>query len=115
MGVLEKWAIGLSGWAGYHILVFHILKDQADDKDEKFNYRCYWAKNWDDFLVSFLFTIPIVYWGPEIHVQLMTILSMTTGMSFDLPWSDVFYAGPGIFVQVAVWLLKILFKKVKEV
>jgi hypothetical protein len=105
METLEIWIIALFGWAGFNILVFYIEKNKSDEQDIEFNYRHFADTHWDNWFVTLFFAVPIVYYGPEIHQGIMEL----TG--WDIKWNMIFYAGPGIFVEILVWGLKEINKK----
>lgn len=105
ISIYEIWAIALFGWLGFNVLIFYMEKNKADDKDEHFDYKHFYETHWDNWLVTLLFAIPIVYYGPQIHNAIMHL----TGWEFK--WHDIFYAGPGIFVEFLVWGIKEINKK----
>jgi hypothetical protein len=105
MQTIEIWSIALFGWLGFNILVFYIEKNKADSQDIHFNYRHFYETHWDNWAVTLFFAIPIVYYGPQIHYAIMHVFSM------EYKWHDIFYAGPGIFVEFLVWAIKEINKK----
>lgn len=101
----EIWIIALFGWLGFNVLIFYMEKNKADDEDRHFNYQHFVDTHWDNWAVTLLFSVPIVYYGPHIHEAIMNL----TG--WDIKWHNMFYAGPGIFVEILVWGLKEINKR----
>ena len=113
MTTLEIWALAFCGWLGYNILVFYIEKNAADDLDKPFDYIHYYNTHWDNWIVTFLFAIPIVYWGPDLHSGIISKLFVSIG-GVEIPWNNAYYAGPGVFVEMLVWGYKKLKQKLDK-
>lgn len=113
MTLTETWALALFGWLGYNLIVFYIEKNAADEKDEPFNYVHFKNTHWDNWLVTFVFAIPIVYWGHELHDGVVSYI-FVHAFGLEIPWHDVYYMGPGIFVEMLVWGIKKLKEKLNK-
>lgn len=100
MDLTTKWAIAIYGWFGYNLLAWFIQKQKADRKKQKFNYLQYADTHVDNWVVTLFFAAPVVYFGPEIHATVIHMIDVITPWDIKMPWSDVFYAGPGPFVEL---------------
>lgn len=102
MDLHSKWLLASYGWLGYNLLVFFIEKQAADRKQKAFNYKLFIEGHWDNWLVTAFFAAPVVYYGPDIHATIMDILH-AMGIAWEIKWNDIFYAGPGAFVEILYW------------
>lgn len=93
----SRWLIALSGWFGYNLLVWFFQKQTADRKGQRFDYRHFASTHVDDWIVTFVFCVPIVYYGPLIHEFIMAVLNLY--VDWHIKWYDIFYAGPGPLVE----------------
>jgi len=92
-----KWALALYGWALFNIFVFYYQKQRADRKKEDFQYLEFIKSHVDDWLVTLAVAPLIVGFGQEIHSAVMDVVEYLFG--FRIKWYDLFYAGPGPFVE----------------
>lgn len=112
MDLTTKWLIALYGWVAYNMFFFFIEKEKADKKYKKFNLLFFFNTHWDNWVITLIFSIPIVYYGEQIHGLIMSFTESLFG--FKVQWYDIFYAGPGPLVELIYFIATKVWPAIKK-
>lgn len=91
------------GWLAWNMFEFNMAKNQADDKDEAFDFAKYRSKKWDDWLTSLVAAIILLVVG---HMGLGLELLRVFDTEHPPTWSDLYYAGSGFLYEALKFLIK---------
>lgn len=114
MDLTSKWSIALYGWMAYNLIVWYVEKQKSDRTSTSFDWPKYFTTHYDDWIVTLFFAYPVVERGPEIHQLILTLIDVISPVDVNIPWSDVFYAGPGPLVQLLYFLATKLWPAMKK-
>lgn len=116
MDLTTKWLIALYGWIGFNFIVWYWLWNKSEKKKEKFKWGEYFYTHVDNWAFTALFTVPIVFNGPEIHAFIMLFYKAVAPepMYVDIPWYDFFYAGPGPLAELVYWIATTIVPAIKD-
>lgn len=96
----------LLGWLAWNGFEFNMKKNVADDKDEAFPIGKYVDKKWDDWLMTLIVAALLLVIG---HMGLGLDLLRVIDSEHPAKWSDLYYAGSGVFYEA----LKFAYEKWK--
>ena len=91
------------GWALWTWIFFNITKDEYDDKEEVYTFGMYKNKNWESWVGSFLTAILLLIVG---HMGLGLDLLRVIDEQHPPQWSDLYYAGSGVFYEAIIKIAK---------
>lgn len=94
--------IALVGWLGWNVMIFHIDKDQYDDKGVDFPLKQYFLQSWDNWLASLVMVPALLYIGNKG----LDLPGSVFGFDKDISWSDLYYLGSGFFTELIIWAIK---------
>jgi hypothetical protein len=86
------------GFLFWNWIFFIIDKDKADKKNEKFNYRCYLQKHWDNIGLTVIGAFILYFNAEEWWFAIMTYYKK------EIEFMNIAYLGAGPFSSFLSWL-----------
>lgn len=94
--------ISLAGWFLWNMVAFRIEKDPYDDRGEKFPFREYVSRVWDNWLAS-LVMIPVLLF---LGYRGLDLNPMAVFGTEKIGWQDTYYLGAGFFTEALMYAIK---------
>ena len=103
--LISPWFLSFFGWILFNFMMFNVYKDGFDKRGQKVDYKGYLSKNWDNWLLTLLFIVPMALFAPSITEFLATHYGQT------MQFYEWFYLGTGILSEITIMAVKWFYSK----
>lgn len=103
--VIVTIAFALLGWALWAWIEYNLLKDEYDDRNEKFPWAEYKYKNKEKWIGSFILGIMVILVA-HYGMQAEFVDLFNQAGDFSWKWSNMYYFGGGAMYEVILFLVK---------
>ncbi|MEO9805894.1 MAG: hypothetical protein ABJF04_21730 [Reichenbachiella sp.] len=97
---LNPYFLAFYGLLAYIIIEWSLTKDRYDRRHDKFNFSQYAREKYDNWIVCFILTPIIVWFGPDLLKAIGQIFG------WKMRWMDAMYLGVGALVHVMGYAVK---------
>lgn len=102
---MAQYGVAFIGWFLWTILLLSIAKNKTDALSQRFNWGKYLYENADNWVVSLVSMLPLVWYMEDI-CSLLTILVHYTGAEWSWPVMEINYMGCGILSELLYFLVE---------